>query len=391
MPVRRVLHVVRQYAPSIGGLETYTREMAIRQRRRGIETEVLTLDRVFNPPAKELPRRETIDGVPVRRVGSIGGTRYFLPLVDPRSLRNVDLIHVHAIDPFFDMLAATRTLHGRPLVATTHGGFFHTDSYSRAKRLFFRTVTPASARAYALLLANSANDAETFTGLGPPVRLAPNAVVPLADRPLTGPDLLALGRLSENKRPDLLVDFMAALARHRPAARLHIVGPDSAHTRDSLTAAARARGVADRVTVHGFVDAATLSGILGTCGYYVSASRFEGFGMSLIEAMSAGLVPIVQDNAAFAELVGAAGVGTLTDFAEPARAAADAAGAMARVEAEDSSAGAAGGERRRAVAFSRHYDWDALVDTVTALYETALAGPRRSATPEPMSRAGDAR
>jgi len=375
VPAIRVLHVVRQFAPSVGGLETYTRELAGRQQAAGLDVAILTLDRVFNPPATGLPRRETVDGLPVRRVPSIGGTRYFLPLLNPRSLRDVDLIHVHAVDPFFDLLAAARVVHGRPMVATTHGGFFHTESYSAAKRLFFRTVTPLSARAYDLLLANSANDAETFARFAPPVRLVPNAVVPLADRTLAGGDLLALGRLSENKRPDLLIGFMAALADRRPEARLHIVGPDSAHTRESLEALARRHGVADRVRVHGFVEPGTLPGILERCGFYVSASRFEGFGMALIEAMSAGLIPVVQDNPAFAELVRGAGVGTLTDFSDPARAADDAARTMAAADEDN-------GGRQRAVAFSRRYAWDGLVAEVMRLYEAVLSGTPGGQVPD---------
>ena len=54
---------------------------------------------------------------------------------------------------------------------------------------------------------------------------------------------------------------------------------------------------------------------------FVSASEFEGFGLALVEAMSAGLVPVVQPNAAFASLANKFPVVRTVDFADPDEAA----------------------------------------------------------------------
>ena len=40
----RVVHVIQRYAPAIGGSETWCREVALRQVRRGHRVRVLTLD-----------------------------------------------------------------------------------------------------------------------------------------------------------------------------------------------------------------------------------------------------------------------------------------------------------------------------------------------------------
>ena len=37
-------------------------------------------------------------------------------------VRDADLIHVHAIDFFFDYFAVTKPIHRKPMIATTHGG-----------------------------------------------------------------------------------------------------------------------------------------------------------------------------------------------------------------------------------------------------------------------------
>ncbi|RYE87033.1 MAG: glycosyltransferase family 1 protein, partial [Hyphomicrobiales bacterium] len=50
------------------------------------------------------------------------------------------------------------------------------------------------------------------------------------------------------------------------------------------------------------LDDAAARTVMSRASLFVSASEFEGFGLALVEAMSAGLVPIVQPNAAFAGL-----------------------------------------------------------------------------------------
>src|SRR5690349_11548212 len=127
----RVLHVVRQFHPSIGGLESVVAGLAGEQRRNGIAAEVLTLDRLFHDPTRRrLPATDQVGDIPIRRIPFAGSRRY--PLAAPvlRHLRGFDLVHVHGVDFFSDFLAATQPLHKRPLVLSTHGGFFHT-SFAR--------------------------------------------------------------------------------------------------------------------------------------------------------------------------------------------------------------------------------------------------------------------
>ena len=158
----RVAHVVRQYHPSVGGMEEVVRQIVHHQLAAGQRPEVLTLDRVFHHEGEALAPREVVEGVPVRRLSYAGSRRYPLCPQVLGQLAQADLIHVHGIDFFFDYLAATRWLHRRPLVASTHGGFFHTNFASGLKPIYFRTVTRHSARAYARVVATSDNDGRLF-------------------------------------------------------------------------------------------------------------------------------------------------------------------------------------------------------------------------------------
>lgn len=72
---------------------------------------------------------------------------------------------------FYDYLALTKPLHGKPMVVSTHGGFFHTAYASRMKQLWFQTLTRTSALAYARVIATSENDGDLFAKVVAPARL----------------------------------------------------------------------------------------------------------------------------------------------------------------------------------------------------------------------------
>ncbi|HCS64039.1 MAG TPA: glycosyl transferase family 1, partial [Cellvibrio sp.] len=149
-----VTHVVRQYLPSIGGMEEVVRNIARHQLRSGQgTTRIITLDRLFRNTDEPLPAREWIDGIEVIRLPYRGSSRYPLCPAVLKYVGESDLIHVHGVDFFYDFLAATQWLHRRPLLLSTHGGFFHTRFASRAKLAYFNTVTRLSAHAYSQVVA----------------------------------------------------------------------------------------------------------------------------------------------------------------------------------------------------------------------------------------------
>ena len=116
-----IVHVVRQFAPSVGGLEDVVRELSKRQLEAGFAVRVITLDRGFRPRevsgAVSLKAYETIDGVEVIRIPYWGSQRYPIAPRVLRYIRTADLVHVHGIDFFFDFLALTKPLHRRRLAA----------------------------------------------------------------------------------------------------------------------------------------------------------------------------------------------------------------------------------------------------------------------------------
>ena len=62
------------------------------------------------------------------------------------------------------------------------------------------------------------------------------------------------------------------------------------------------------VTFTGYLEDADLDALFGRAAVYVQASRHEGFGLSLAEAMLAGCVPVVTEAGSLPEVVGDVGV-----------------------------------------------------------------------------------
>jgi alpha-1,3-mannosyltransferase len=347
-----ILHIVRQYHPAVGGLESYVRNMTVHQQKLGHKCSVLTLNRVFHGAAGTLPDYEVIEGVPVHRVPFLGKRRFFIPLVTPRFLRRYDIIHVHNTDGFFDLVSLLAKSAGRPAFATTHGGFFHTRDFSAFKKIYFSLITRSTGRRYRALFAISGNDYNTFQGINDNLLLKPNAILPPGDFMAAGEDFVFLGRLSQNKNVPALVETFARLKKnHHVPGTLHIIGPEWDVTRPSLFARAQACGVADSVVLHGFLSPESMEQVWRKCGYFVSASSFEGFGMSMLEAMAIGLIPFVQPNESFRELVQGGGVGACVDFTKPEEAAASIAAQLEKVTPQD---------REKARAYARTFSWEQL-------------------------------
>lgn len=346
----KILHVVRQFKPSEGGLETYVKELATRQAAKH-EVTVLTLNRVFGDP-RRLAGAEACDGFSVRRVPFLGYRRLFLPRVGPELLRGYDVVHLHAADQLLDLVSALGRLNPVRMFMTTHGLFFHTENLALIKRLYLRSITKWSLSRAEAVFAVSMNDAAILEDVGIESVLLRNPVVPLGDFLCAGQDLLYVGRISANKRVGALIDFMAHVAAECPSTTLHIVGQDNEGLWPGLAAAVARHKLENNVVYHGFLDGAALAGLARTCGFTVSASRYEGFGLSVVEGMSVGLLPCMHNNAAFEETRKLSGCGLLTDFDDPAGAARDFLQWMPQVQKTD---------REKAVGFAHGQSWDSVV------------------------------
>ena len=106
----RILHVIRQYKPVIGGMENFVENLAVHLKEKGIESEVLTLNIDFST-GERFPESSIINGIRVKRIPFFGSRRYPIALSAINYLSDFDLIHIHGVDFLFDYLAGSKRFH----------------------------------------------------------------------------------------------------------------------------------------------------------------------------------------------------------------------------------------------------------------------------------------
>lgn len=367
-----IVHVVRQFLPSRGGLEDVISNLARQTLARGYRVRVVTLNSLFVAPDERLPAREYIDGMEIVRIPWSGSSRYPLAPQVFRHLGDADVVHVHAIDFFFDALAWGRFLHGKPMIATTHGGFFHTRKFAAIKKVWFRTLTRFSATAYRHLVCCSASDLRQFRQIAPDSLLIENGadIGKFADTASrrTGRRIVTIGRFSVNKRLDRLLDALAVLKDRDAEWHLDIVGAEFDLDRSDLGREIDSRSLRQNVTLHVSPDNNAVRQIVAGASIFASASEYEGFGLVALEAMSAGLLPVLNANEAYAALARRHPEIALADFAGP-QAAADAIEAAHDRLLRDGAA-----TRSALLAAARDYAWDVVAERYIDLYRSLGAG-----------------
>ena len=111
----KILHIVKQFNPMIGGLENYVSNLAEQQIKNGHVVTVLTLNRSFVTNEK-LSKFERLDnGVEIHRIPFFFSKKYAIALKAYTYLKDHDIIHVHAVDFFADYISLTKSFIRRKL------------------------------------------------------------------------------------------------------------------------------------------------------------------------------------------------------------------------------------------------------------------------------------
>jgi len=366
----KILQLTRQFLPGQGGMESVVEGLSVALQRNGHTVQVATLRLLFSTGAMA-PAQSFEAGLPVRRMRHWGPRRYPVAPAVLSAIRGYDLVHIHAIDFFVDYLSLLRRLHRIPLVVSTHGGFFHTEHARAFKEMYFKTVTRRSLRGVRAVVCVSQHDREMFSKIVPASRIrvienGANIDGLWSLKKQVEPGLIVgISRLAENKRVYKVLEAMALLKHRFPRLRLEWVGADFGGMRGPLERLVVELGLSGRVRFRGAAGREDLQRLLQQAHLFVSASSYEGFGLSTIEAMSAATVVLVTAVGAHPDVVQDGVSGFLMDQ--------DATGLPSHMERVLSMPAAKLAEIGEAAqAATKRFSWSRIAPQYEQLYEQVL-------------------
>lgn len=368
----RVLHAVTLHSPShaFGGPVRVALNLAAGLRARGHEAGLLALGEGFPDPWPT-----SVEGVPAklfpaRRIlplGFSGMTSPALLASAGRLVRDADVVHVHLARDLVTLPVALAALRaGKPLVLQTHG-MVDPSGKLLAKVLDAVAVRRLLRGADAVLYLTPHEREGLHAVVGSPlpgaVRLV-NGTPAQEERPaLAGPPrILYSARLQARKRPVDFVDAAPAVLAAHPDAEFVVAGPD-----EGELPAVRARiaelGLSARFTVPGALSTAEVLAELRRAHVYVLPSVDEPFPMSVLEALSVGVPPVVTHSNGLARDIASAGAGRAVDPGP--------AGVSEAVLALlDPAANASASRAARELA-AGSFSMEAVLDTLLPVYEAA--------------------
>ena len=377
MDTSRPLHILLAhvwYWPHVGGGDQHVEQIGRELVRRGHKVTVWCAD----VPAHEEKRfnRGGVDVVRIQPSRVLGGVDPLVSVSD-LDLSDVDVVHLHDTLPVLirRTLAKARSA-GKPVVTTYHNDYIKTTLAGKAlKRLRWalqgrRTLHSSDAR---IVLTPFFEELLRKKGVRGDLHVIPNGFSPVEQEPDEPPMLSPrdksrplvsfVGRLSDQKGVDVLMDAMDSYDGD-PGFDLAIAG--KGELSDWLAERHSRSSSKERITVLGLVSEAEKRWLYENSAAIAIPSRFEGLPTVLLESMHAGTPVIMADVNGLGGMVERSGSGLSVPCEDHHALASAIKTACLSDDKTRSDWGSAGREA------ARDYQWDRVTDRVLEVYRGVL-------------------
>lgn len=363
----RVLHVHK--VRGISGSEGHLLALLPALRASGVDARFLGLDVTGSDAPRFYERLDEL-GVPHRQVrcGWDVSPRMTRDLIGAVRAERPDLLHTHLVHA--DVYGAIAAKAARaPYVSTRHnddryllGPFRYVDrGFARGARRLI-----AISDAVRSFLEAAGHDPAKLTTIHYGLDSGPDAAsVPTPEQagiPPDAPLALAVGRLIEQKDHATLLRAFALVRQNEPNARLAILGSGALET--ETRALAESLGLDGALTLPGRTE---IRDWLERANVFVHTSRWEGFGIVLLEAMLASLPVVATRVSAVPEVVVDGKTGALVEAGDVEGVAREL-GALLGEPGRAKRLGKAGHQRARS-----EFSVERMTARTVAVYREALA------------------
>jgi glycosyltransferase involved in cell wall biosynthesis len=202
------------------------------------------------------------------------------------------------------------------LVVTIHDVSFaaHPEWFAWREGLRRRTMTRrAAASADAVITVSQFSRREIVERLGVPEGRVHVVLTGIAGdavegrlKDATSERILYVGSIFNRRHVPELIRGFAALARRRPAVQLDLVGDNRTYPRQDIARAIAAERLDGRAVWRRYVADAELKALYQNARAFAFLSEYEGFGLTPLEALAAGVPPLLLDTAIAREICGGA-------------------------------------------------------------------------------------
>jgi glycosyltransferase involved in cell wall biosynthesis len=260
--------------------------------------------------------------------------------------------------------AAARRISRYPLVVTWHevwGDYWY--EYLGPKGSAGKVLERLAARIHANTIAVSETTKHGLSRLvnGRDITIIPNGIdlaeIDAIEPSETNSDILFVGRLIREKHVDVLIEAIGILKQNDPAIRCLVIGDGP--ERKALEEKVKSMDLTGNILFTGFFERSEdMIACMKSSRVFVLPSTREGFGISALEALAAGLPIVTIDHPKNAS----------RDFAR------EGCGLLSSLDANDVSEkiqAILSGEKDRWLSCrttSRDYDWEAITDTIEKYY-----------------------
>lgn len=366
-----VLHISRSFYPFIGGTEKHIYEISKRLINKNINCRVLTLNYYIHDRNQKLINNDKIEGIEVFRIPAFGYYKKPIPLKIPINLfKWADIVHIHDIRFLYEATLFFKHVFKYKVVLSTHGFVLHTKDLIFIKNLLIPLYYKRTIMKFVNnVICTSKQDFKYFANIiKNNVFLIENGVDfkkfnKIKKNSQKG-KFLYFGRIDKNKGVDLLFRTLSLLADEDW--QLDIVGTGSTEIIKNLEDLAIRLGISNKIKWLGYLAEEKLFQFLSEAFICFFPSTYEGFGLTLLEAMSAGCICVANDIPSYKSILESGKEGYLIDFYDFEKSSDFISKFFNKPYYELISISEKAKEK------AKKYDWDLKVDQIVQVYEKTV-------------------